>query len=356
MNFRGDPLVPNLVTTACLLLTISPPGYCQFSPVSNSTASSTETGAPQTANGSSNATGSTSGSMGGATLPLSPSQKDLGAWTDINTKARAYYAQWRQRHRDGFGPLIIAKGEELTLLRNGQRETANVIPSDYSMLKSVAHVPLAVFALLRDFTEKPLAPVRVDDLKMWKEDFLTGKTDLAKWKLKFTAATYERQLRMIDSAASFIDEVVANKQVTNEQLRKYTRENSKWIFANVNEAIASQLSAVDKQVRQWRSKMTDEQWGKTQAIVFGFHMPRKENSMSQYFLSLFHEKGEGEKLIYVEGPSYEDDYGIELLATHEIDRQIAVDFFNDKWRMHRDLLSDGAKKYLKKHPPSWNRK
>jgi hypothetical protein len=232
--------------------------------------------------------------MGGTTQPLSPSQKDLGSWTEINTKARGYYAQWRQRHRDAFGPLIISKGEELTLLRNGQRQSANVIPSDYSMLKSVAHVPLAVFALLRDFTDKPLGSVRRDDLKMWKEIFLTGKIDLAKWKSKFTAATYDRQIQIIDSAANFVDEVVSNKKVTNEQLRKYTRKNSKWIFANVNEAVASQLSAVDKQVRQWRSQMSDEEWGKTQVIVFGFHMPRKENSMSQYFLSLFHEKEEGE--------------------------------------------------------------
>lgn len=298
--------------------------------------------------------------MGGA-APLhdglvSPSQKDLGAWTDINTKARAYYAQWRQRHRDALGPLIIMKGEELTLVRNGARESANVIPSDYSMLKSIAHVPLATFALTKDFTGKPLDQVRTDDLKMWKEVFLTGKADLEKWKTKFSKTTYDRQLQMIDSAAAFIDKVVADKFVSEKDLHKYARTSSKPIQANVDEAIASQLSAVDKQVKQWHDGMSSDDWDKTRVIIFGFHMPRKENSASQYFLSLFHEKEEGERVIYVEGPSYEEDAGIELLATHIIDEAIAIDFFNDKWRMHRDLLSDGARKYLNKHPPSWNRK
>lgn len=297
--------------------------------------------------------------MGGAAnLPnggVSPSQKDLGVWTDINTKARGYYAQWRQRHRDALGPLIIMKGEELTLIRNGTRESANVIPSDYSMLKSIAHVPLATFALTKDFTGKPLEAVRIDDLKTWKEVFLTGKADLEKWKTKFSKTTYDRQLQMIGSTVAFIDKVVADKFVSEKGLRQYARASAKPIKANVDEAIASQLSTVDKQVKAWRDGMSDEDWDATSVIIFGFHMPRKENSASQYFLSLFHEKEEGERVIYVEGPSYEEDAGIELLSTHIIDEAIAIDFFNDKWRMHRDLLADGAKKYLKKYPPKWNR-
>ena len=49
------------------------------------------------------------------------------------------------------------------------------------------------------------------------------------------------------------------------------------------------------------------------------------------------------------GVGYEP--GMDLLATHALDRKVAIDFFKDKWRMHRDLLSDGARQYLKKHPP-----
>jgi len=49
-------------------------------------------------------TATISGSMGGASQTLSPSQKDLGAWTDINIKAREFYAKWRERYRDELGP------------------------------------------------------------------------------------------------------------------------------------------------------------------------------------------------------------------------------------------------------------
>jgi hypothetical protein len=46
-----------------------------------------------------------------------------------------------------------------------------------------------------------------------------------------------------------------------------------------------------------------------------------------------------------------EEAGLNILATHVLDEQIAVDFFDDPWRMHRDLLSDGASRYLKAHPP-----
>jgi len=38
---------------------------------------------------------------------------------------------------------------------------------------------------------------------------------------------------------------------------------------------------------------------------------------------------------------------LNLLATHQLDSEIAVAFFNDPERMERDLLSDAAAEYLK---------
>ena len=38
--------------------------------------------------------------------------------------------------------------------------------------------------------------------------------------------------------------------------------------------------------------------------------------------------------------------GLDLLATHLVDTQVGIDFFNDPNRMARDLLSDGTRDYL----------
>ena len=44
--------------------------------------------------------------------------------------------------------------------------------------------------------------------------------------------------------------------------------------------------------------------------------------------------------------SAEEPRALDLLATHLVDTQIAIDFFNDPERMNRDLLSDAARDYL----------
>jgi hypothetical protein len=59
-------------------------------------------------------------------------------------------------------------------------------------------------------------------------------------------------------------------------------------------------------------------------------------------------KREGDKIVFSEGPSEESD-ALNLLHTHMLDKKIAQSFFNDSWRMHRDLLSDGAARFLRSH-------
>jgi hypothetical protein len=80
------------------------------------------------------------------------------------------------------------------------------------------------------------------------------------------------------------------------------------------------------------------------------HMPRQELIAYQYFAKLLNQSQEGDRVIVGENPETEtEQQGIDLLLTHILDRQIAIQFFNDPWRMHRDLLSDAGKKWLSEH-------
>jgi hypothetical protein len=122
------------------------------------------------------------------------------------------------------------------------------------------------------------------------------------------------------------------------------------VMQNVDDAVADQLLAIDMQVRQWRKQLGPERWQELSVVVVGGHMPRERNTTMQYFAKALRVKREGARLYYCEGLSEESD-GLNLVGTHILDRKIAVAFFKDEWRMHRDLLSDGAAKYLSKHPP-----
>ena len=77
-------------------------------------------------------------------------------------------------------------------------------------------------------------------------------------------------------------------------------------------------------------------------------MPRPGLLSYQYFSKLLNQNQEGEQIIVAEGLT-DEEQAIDLLLTHIIDGKVAVEFFQDPWRMHRDLLSDGGELYLKEH-------
>ena len=80
------------------------------------------------------------------------------------------------------------------------------------------------------------------------------------------------------------------------------------------------------------------------------HMPRQGLLSFQYFSKLLNQAQEGDQIIVAESAGTTDEeQAIDLLLTHMLDGKVAVEFFKDPWRMHRDLLSDGAKEWLEKH-------
>jgi hypothetical protein len=77
-------------------------------------------------------------------------------------------------------------------------------------------------------------------------------------------------------------------------------------------------------------------------------MPREQHASFQYFSKVLGVKREGRQNRLQRRPSRGKD-ALNLLHTHMLDKKIAQSFFDDRWRMHRDLLSDGAARYLRSH-------
>lgn len=59
------------------------------------------------------------------------------------------------------------------------------------------------------------------------------------------------------------------------------------------------------------------------------------------------EKNSDFRLIYGEAAFAQKD-ALRLLATHRVDADLGVYFFNDAQRMHRDLLADPAEEIIRK--------
>lgn len=265
-----------------------------------------------------------------------------------NDKFRELYAEARSRMIKLSQPTIIVFGDEIVLLDGPDRSSRKFISDKYTLLKSVDHISLAVFVCLKLDTDKPLTPERLQQLDQVKR--LTQKALASLDKCNLDADTLVRQKLIINKSLAVIEKVEQQKTISSGELQAFCRDISKPVMQNADEGVASQLSTIDSIVRKWRDSLSEEKWNKLKVVIVSGHMPREQQSNMQYFSKLLKQKREGDRLIYCEGLSEEND-ALNLLATHGIDREIAIAYFDDEWRMHRDLLSDGAAAYLKKHPP-----
>src|SRR5881227_3992951 len=78
--------------------------------------------------------------------PAGPVQPQ--ALTALNNAFRAAYADAKSRVLASSGPTLIVNGDNLVLLRDGRRIDANVGAPIYDPVKTIAHIPLAIYVIL----------------------------------------------------------------------------------------------------------------------------------------------------------------------------------------------------------------
>jgi hypothetical protein len=277
------------------------------------------------------------------------------AWGDaatldaLNDQFRQIYAADRQAIRDKNAPVIIAADGKVILLRNGSRQEHPILDARWQEFKMVDHVPLAVFVLLLPNVDRPLSDSLLQQLRDLRAQ-VVAVADKYVGPLGAPAAT-GRGRQMLLATAGFLQQVVQDGAVSRPRLDKFAASMAPSALKNADDAVEFELGEADKAVQQWRGQMSPDDWKALRVIVCDGHMPGRENHLLLYFLNLVDEKDEGGRVIFMEG-SDDESKALDLLATHQLDREIAVSFFHDPERMHRDLLCDAAKRYLRLHPPA----
>jgi hypothetical protein len=237
----------------------------------------------------------------------------------------------------------VAAGNDVILWKNGKAERRNTISEEYTALKSVDHVPLGLFVLLNRHVDEPLSEAQLATLRGMQAHAAAALTDCRNARLQ----------RMLDTSVKFANAVLASGKVTRRLLDDYISDINADTMANVDDAVALEMSALDAAVQDFRKEMTPEEWKNLHVVVSSGHMPRIQERRMQYFQALVGEPEEGHRVVFQEGGDGTIDSALDLLATHVLDESISREYFkNDPWRMHRDLLSDAAKKWLQEHPPA----
>jgi len=269
------------------------------------------------------------------------------AFNDVNEQLHKNYAHAKDEIRQNLGPIIFCTNNSISLHKGKEVTTVPFQKPRYTGLKQVAHITLGSFVLLTNHTDEKLTTEQIDRLKAYKTGIEKAAPELEK-NQGLVSADDARQQDLIKKTLSFLNKVIADERVSHDDLRTYVRTCTVPDLENAYEAAGSQITTMDETITKWHKEMTDDQWKKLHVIILTAHMPRPMLLSYQYFSKMLGTTEEGEQIIIAEGLN-DEEQAIDLLLTHIIDGKVAVEFFNDPWRMHRDLLADGGQQYLKTH-------
>ena len=275
-------------------------------------------------------------------MPASAGPVQPPALTALNNAFRAAYTDAKSRVLASWGPTLIVNGDNFVLLRDGRRVEANVGAPVYDPVKTIAHIPLAIYVTLTP-GEGAVGDARLKTLAGLRQLIPPAEASLD--TLKLSAATLARQKQIVAASLAFLDDVAGKRKFARSSLLEFTRGIAPLVMENVTEAARAQLDAIHAQVSAWRRDLSPQEWNQLHVLIMGPHMPREDLVVTQYFLRLLHEPREGRRVVYAES-LWEEPKALDLLGTHLLDGSGGEAFFGDYLRMHRDLLGDAASAHL----------
>ena len=276
-----------------------------------------------------------------ATSAASPSAS-ADPLASLNTSARSSYRITRKRILAGLGPIVLVEGDHLVLLRDGTREQAVIRTGVYHAEKSIAHLALALEAIVGD-VDGPLDDQRLGELRDLRARALAALDELSAGD--YSAAAKARQREIVTSFTRVIDAALAARSIAHADYLRSARAVAPLLLENADDAARAELDAIHAQVTAWRQALGPAAWSHVYVVVFGSHMARDQSLELQYFERLLGEPTEGGHVVFAENVG-DESKALDLLATHVIDARLGESYFGDPARMHRDLLSDAARKYL----------
>jgi hypothetical protein len=284
-----------------------------------------------------------------------PQLKASDPLATLNAAFRTAYAGLRSGVIRETSPVIIHAGDKMVLLKDGVRTEAPALTPRYHELKSVAHVPLALYVILIAGAGSRLDDSQLNNLREYRLLVAQGRDSIE--ARGFEPDQRDRQLRLFDRSLALIDATLIKGMVAKTELLRFTQSQKDDILANAYEAAQDQIDTTDRQFKAWQAEMTPEEQKQLRVAVSSVHMPRVGNLAMQYFSVVLNEPFEGRfeeeeikdsdfRLLFTESV-FDEEQILNAIGTHVVDAEIGSWFFDDTQRMHRDLLADATEQIIR---------
>ena len=245
-------------------------------------------------------------------------------------------------------PVIILMGDKLILRRDGRRDVAVVIPPIYHRLKAIGHTLFGVYLSLE--VRRPNGINASERARLAEQHHLIDATLDHLRSEGLPDEIVDAQVDLLEAARELLARVIATGQIEEAQVHRFAREMGRRMGDNNMRAQRAELDGLHAQVITWLEQMPKQARDQLYVVICGTHQSRYQDIALVYFTELLGEVvGPGafgeDRLLYAEG-SWDEANALDLVARHIIDQDAGEAFFEDRMRMQRDLLSDGAQAYV----------
>ena len=270
--------------------------------------------------------------------------QNFDAFDKINFDFRKSYKDARDHLLKDVNPVIMLMGDDLVLINKDQRDTQRVVRKVYHELKSVAHIPFAIYLKLVYSLELELDKNQLSDLEDYCSLIYDCKSGLSNSLL--SDSQKETQVHLLDGALSFLKMVINAKKVERAQLLEYLHRSRAHFEKNIEDATRAQLLAMHEVVTNWYEGFTPEEQYNLKVLISGHKEPRVKSLTTLYFSWFLRIQGEGDVICYTEGVTEEAEM-FNTIGNHLLSKKAATDIFQNPYRLHEDLLGIAAEKCLR---------
>jgi hypothetical protein len=263
-------------------------------------------------------------------------------FTEIYEAARARVLE-RQKQR----ALIVIDDDVLLLYRTGHpvEQFPGLRPPLYVKMKTLGHMPLAVYCLLNEDAGRPLTQERRAAIAGYRATLEAAADDLD------TQAVVSRGLLprpnlVVAKVRAMLDAAIVDGQISAVALAEFAHGAREEIIPVLAAAARVQLEACHMRITQIRHELlSPEQWSELRVLVLGPYMARQGQNFLQYFAQLLDTPMQADRrLVYYDGDDLEA--ALARLGTTMLDAEASAAIFGDRDRLHRDVLADATTQYL----------
>lgn len=259
------------------------------------------------------------------------------------------YQQARIRVLKSIDPVVYATAESVTFVHRGQETVVSVIPRIYHNVKTISHVPFAIYLFLFDpsSSHRNVTSSELETLKSYLSELHRMRKLITISDFLSDEKLLRRQYNILDQSVDYLRSVIRSKYLNRTALKHFCHKAQRSFSENVALAARAQLDQLHATVYPWYQNVLNETERQTvQVVISGPKPPRDGFVTKQYFEKLLGGGSlEGKRILYAENV-YESKAVSNLLAAWILDRHAAEAFFHDATRLHRDLLEKPAQSYI----------